>query len=108
MKPKKVVIYADADGREPFTEWLESLKDGTGRKRILVRLRRVEQGNYGDYKLLGDGLFELRMDFGPGYRVYCAEKDDTIVILLSGGDKSTQRQDIKTAKSYWKEYSDHA
>jgi len=108
VRPKRVEIYADAKGCEPFSAWLANLKDTTGRQRILARLRRIEQENYGDCKALGEGVLELRMNFGPGYRVYFAEKGATIVILLCGGDKNSQQQDIKTAKSYWKEYCDHA
>ncbi len=64
---------------------------------------RVEIGNYGDYKSLGDGVYELKLHFGSGYRVYFAEYDNIIVILLCGCDKSTQSKDIETAKTYWKE-----
>lgn len=78
------------------------------RRRILQRLRRVEVGNYGDYKSLKDGVFELRLMFGSGYRIYFAEQGETVVILLCGGDKSTQPKDIESAKNYWKEYQDHA
>jgi putative addiction module killer protein len=66
-------------------------------------LDRVEIGNYGDYKSLGDGVYELKLHFGSGYRVYFAEYDNIIVILLCGCDKSTQSKDIETAKTYWKE-----
>lgn len=73
------------------------------RHRIRRRLDRVEIGNYGDYKPLGDGVYELKLHFGSGYRVYFAEYDEIIVILLCGGDKSTQSKDIEIAKTYWKE-----
>lgn len=106
--PKQVVFYADADGHEPFTHWLNSIRDNQVRRRILQRLRRVEVGNYGDYKSLKDGVFELRLMFGSGYRIYFAEQGETVVILLCGGDKSTQPKDIESAKNYWKEYQDHA
>jgi putative addiction module killer protein len=66
-------------------------------------LDRVEIGNYGDYKALGDGVYELKLHFGSGYRVYFAEDGDIIVILLCGGDKSSQSKDIEVAKAYWKE-----
>jgi putative addiction module killer protein len=72
-------------------------------KRVLVRLRRVEQGNYGDHKRFS-GILELRFDFGKGYRVYCGEDGNTFVILLIGGDKSSQEKDIKKALEYWEEY----
>ncbi|MEZ4663978.1 MAG: type II toxin-antitoxin system RelE/ParE family toxin [Caldilineaceae bacterium] len=106
--PKQVIFYADASGREPFVVWLSNLRDKGGRKRILARLRRLEQGNLGDWKSVGDGVKELRLFFGPGYRVYFAEDGDTIVVLLLGGDKSSQVNDIERAKAYWKEYQAHA
>ncbi len=102
------MVYQDADGNEPFTEWLNGLRDVKGRKRISIRLRRLEQGNYGDCQPVGEGVLELRMFFGPGYRVYFGEEGDTIVFLLCGGDKSSQKKDIETAKAYWKEHLSNA
>lgn len=104
---KQVILYADETGREPFMEWLTSLRDVKGRQRIQARLRRLEQGLYGDFAPVGEGVSELRLFFGPGYRVYFGEEADHIVILLCGGDKSTQDKDIAQAKLYWKEYQDH-
>ena len=106
--PKKVKFYKDKEEKEPFTEWLRSLRDGLGKKRILARLRRVEQGNYGDCDPVGDGVFELRLHFGPGYRIYFGEQDKTIVIILCGGDKSSQQKDIEDAKLYWKGWNKNA
>jgi len=103
-KPKRVIVYADANGNEPFTDWLHGLRDIMGRKRILARIARLEQGNYGDCEPLGEGISELRMFFGPRYRVYFGEDVNNIVVLLCGGDKGSQSQDIKEAKAYWKEY----
>jgi len=105
--PKEVVFYQDEKGIEPFTIWLNSLKDTQGRRRILTRIRRLEQGNFGDCKPVGGGLSELRLFFGPGYRVYFGEEAENTVIILIGGDKSSQRNDIKVAKNYWKEYLGH-
>lgn len=105
--PKTVLVYQDEDGNEPFTEWLTGLKDVQGKARIGARIRRLEAGLYGDCEPVGEGVSELRMFFGPGYRVYFGEEADTIVVLLCGGDKSSQKQDIKTAKGYWKEYKEH-
>ncbi len=105
--PKTVIIYADATGMEPFTKWLEGLRDVQGRRRILIRLRRVAQGNYGDYRSLQDGVYELRFPFGPGYRVYFGEDGDTVVVVLVGGEKSSQEKDIEQAKIYWQEYQSH-
>ena len=106
-KPKRVIVYADEDGREPFTEWLYGLRDAMGRKRILARLRRLEEGNYGDCEAIGEGLSELRLFFGPGYRVYFGEHGAGIVVLLCGDGKQTQSNDIENAKAYWREYLNH-
>ena len=101
---KTLEIYQNQDGVEPFTVWLESLKDTRTRYRIAARLDRVELGNFGDHKMLKDEIFELRFQFGPGYRVYCGEVDDRIVLLLAGGDKGTQSRDIAKARRYWDDY----
>ena len=95
--------YVTKSGKVPFKEWMTDIKDPVIRNRIRRRLDRVELGNYGDYKSLSDGVYELRLAFGAGYRIYFAEQDDVIVILLCGGDKSTQEKDIKTAKMYLKD-----
>lgn len=84
-------------------EWLNNLKDPTIRMRIRRRLDRLELGNLGDCKPVGEGVSELRLAFGSGYRIYFAEEDDVIIILLCAGDKSSQKNDIKTAKIYWHE-----
>ena len=104
---KNVIVYRMTAGKEPFTDWLNSLRDPKTRRRILKRLLRLEQGNYGDFKPLGEGVNELRFFFGAGYRVYFAEDGDTIVVLLSGGDKDSQSRDIKQAQAYWQEYQSH-
>jgi putative addiction module killer protein len=102
--PRQVIVYQLPDGQEPFTDWLNGLRDGMVRKRILARLTRLEQGNLGDCKPVGDGIKELRMFFGSGYRVYFAENGDEVVILLCGGDKGSQDTDIEQAKTYLKEF----
>lgn len=106
--PKTVIFYQDAAGREPFAEWLNRLRDTAARRRILARLRRVQAGNYGDYKSVGAGVYELRFFFGAGYRVYFGEDGGRIVVLLCGGDKNSQRRDIRHAQAFWQEYKDHA
>ena len=89
--------------KSPYNDWIDGIKDSVTRARIRRRLDRLEQGHYGDYKPLGDGVHELKFHFGSGYRIYFAELDDVIVILLCGGDKSTQKNDVKIAKQYWRE-----
>ena len=81
-----------------YTKWYNKLKDTAAKARIAVRIRRMQLGNFGDAKSVGAGVFELRFDFGPGYRVYYTERNDEIVVLLAGGDKSSQEQDIEKAK----------
>ena len=103
--PRELRVYESPEGTVPFDEWLDELRDQKGRARIEVRLDRLELGNFGDCKPVGEGVLELRLDFGPGYRVYFAEDGPTIVLLLIGGDKSTQTKDIKTAKGYWQEHT---
>lgn len=101
--PKTLIIYADEYGNEPYVDWIDKLRDKMARKRIQSRLRRLEAGLYGDCESVGGGVFELRLFFGPGYRVYFGKDGDNIVVLLCGGDKSTQQQDIEAAKIYWQE-----
>ena len=83
---------------EVYFNWFNSLRDRQARARINARIRRLSLGNPGDVKPVGEGVSELRIDYGPGYRVYFVQRQQTIVILLAGGDKHTQDQDIKTAR----------
>lgn len=102
----QLVTYIDSEGRKPFSEWLLALADRDARKRILARLARVEAGNLGDCKPVRDGVMELRIDHGPGYRVYLSRQGPVIVLLLCGSDKSTQARAIRRAIDYlndWKE-----
>jgi putative addiction module killer protein len=82
---------------EKFAKWLDKLHDIHARARILVRIERLATGNPGDVKAVGEGVSELRIDYGPGYRVYYKKQGQKVVILLAGGDKRTQAKDIKTA-----------
>lgn len=82
---------------EVYRDWINSLKDLAGRARVQVRVDRLVHGNPGKHRVLTDGVCELKIDFGPGYRVYYTERDGDLIVLLAGGDKSTQAQDIKTA-----------
>lgn len=108
VEPKQILFYVDAEGNEPFLIWLNQLRDVQGRRRILNRLLRVQEGNYGDVAPIGEGLSELRLFFGPGYRIYFGEDAENIVVILYGGDKSSQTRDIEDAKAYWKEYQSRA
>lgn len=103
IRPRIIRNYTTLDGREPFEEWLDSLRDRKSQAIVLERLNRVRLGNFGDCRHLGEGVYELRIHYGPGYRIYFGELEDVIVILLCGGAKRTQRQDMKRAKEYWQE-----
>ncbi len=96
--------YRHEDGREPFTDWLSGLGGKVAGARILLRLRQVELGNFGDCEAVGEGVIELRIHVGAVYRVYCGRHGNTIVILLCGGDKSTQPRDIRRARNLWTEW----
>lgn len=87
-----------------FVRWLKKLRDRDGRLRILKRLRRLSDGQFGDCRPVGEGVHELRMFFGPGYRVYFAQQGDTVILLLAGGDKDSQAGDIARAKVLAKEF----
>ncbi len=80
-----------------YVRWFNSLRDRKARARIDVRIRRLSLGNPGDAKAVGEGVSELRIDFGPGYRVYYTQRGQRLIVLLAGGDKPTQKQDIKRA-----------
>ena len=86
-----------------FSNWLHKLKDIQGKVAILRRLKRVESGNFGDYKYLESNIYELRIKTGPGYRIYYTKRGNKVIMLLIGGDKSTQQKDIKKAKEILKE-----
>ena len=101
---REIVEYVDLNGRAPFRQWLETLRDLRAKARIDARLLRVRLGNLGDAKSVGEGVHELRVDYGPGYRVYFGLDGPRIVILLLGGEKTGQKADIKRAKGYWAIY----
>ena len=110
LKPaeaKTIKLFEDANGHRPYAVWLKGLRDAQGRRRIIRRVQRLERGHYGDCEPVGEGVFELRLFFGPGYRVYFAEEGKNVIILLGGGTKDTQRQDVEVAKACWKEHRAH-
>jgi putative addiction module killer protein len=100
----EIVRYQREDGTEPYTEWFRRLRDAPARTIIARRLRRVETGNFGDSKPVGEGVSELRIDAEPGYRVYFGMRGTMLVILLCGGDKSSQDSDIAKAKTLWADW----
>ncbi len=102
----ETITYQDSNGNKPYADWLKSLTDKQAKARILVRVNRIAAGNFGDCKPLRDGVQELRIDHGPGYRVYLSRQGPVLVLLLCGSDKSDQNRAIKQAVDYlndWKE-----
>ncbi len=100
----ELVYYRDENGRSPFIEWITALRDKMAKARIAARLRQLEAGNFGDAKPVGEGVTELRIHIGAGYRVYCGMHGQDWVILLCGGDKDSQARDILRAKALWTEW----
>ena len=96
--------YQTSTGEQPFVDWLQGLADRHARSRIEARLARVAVGNLGDVEPVGERVMELRIDWGPGYRVYFSRVGQVIVLLLCGGDKRTQQKDIKRAQKYFEDY----
>ena len=107
MNNKEVIIYQTESGKEPYTEWFEKI-NLRNQARIIARLERVKLDFYGDYKNLKNGVNELRFITHSGYRIYFGEDGNKIVVLLIGGNKSTQNKDIKKAKDYWKDYKERS
>ena len=106
VHPREIQIYRTLNDRQPFIEWLESIRDANTRERIQARATRLKFGNFGDFKSVGNGIYELRLNFGPGYRIYFGQVSSTIILLLCGGDKSSQVRDIERAKNYWLQYKE--
>jgi putative addiction module killer protein len=100
----RLLRYQREDGREPFSEWLNGLRELKTQARIRVRLNHLALGNFGDCEPVGEGVLELRVHVGAGYRAYCARHGREVVLLLTGGDKSSQQADIKRAKQLWTDW----
>jgi len=103
----KIIIYSTSTGKEPYSTWEDKL-DTKSQAVVKNRLDRIRVGNFGDAKIIkgGDGIWELRINCGPGFRVYFGKQGTTIIILLTGGDKGSQSRDIAKAKRYWQDYKD--
>lgn len=100
--------YLDAQGRNSFLEWLKALRDPIAKNQIIKRTNRLEAGNFGDHKFCRDGVWELRIDVGAGYRVYYTQSGEAMLLLLCGGDKAKQDADIARAVNYWHDWQQRA
>lgn len=96
--------YVTPEGKSTIAKWLEELPDRRAAARVAVRMQRLEQGIFGDCKPLREGVWELRIDYGPGYRVYYSQSGKTVILLLCGGDKRTQKRDIEQAITFLNDY----
>lgn len=101
----QVEDYKTEDGQIPFKDWLSGLADRQAKARVITRVQRMANGNLGDCKPLQDGVWELRIDHGPGYRIYYAKAGKKLLLLLIGGDKGKQQFDIDKAIGYWKDWN---
>lgn len=99
------VVHLYLGGRDLYAEWLESLKDRKARAIVRKRIWRVREGNLGDHRCVGGGVWELRIDFGPGFRVYYGEDASGDIVLILGGDKQSQDEDIRRARELWQRLS---
>lgn len=104
--PVEIVFYKTQDGKEPFAEWIDSLKDARIAALTQTRIGRVRLGNFGDFKAVGRGVYELRIHISPGYRIYFGRIGNRIVVLLCGGTKASQRKDILKAYEYFDDYKE--
>lgn len=104
VTPRRIEYYSASDGSIPYRDWHRGLKNPEALIAIDRRFTRIERGLLGDCKGVGGGVYELRIDMGPGYRIYFGQPNRTIVLLLWGGDKSKQRKDIKQARQYLKDH----
>lgn len=109
MKGRNIYFYKTPNGKEPVLEWLNSIKNKSWQQRIESRISYICFGNFGDYKNVGNGVFELRFFFGPGYRLYFGILNESnLIVLLAGGNKSSQRQDIMKARRYLNEFKNRS
>lgn len=103
---KEIIQYQTPDGKIPFEEWIKSLRDQRAKDIIRARLARVRLGNLGDLKSVGHGIHEMRIDWGPGYRIYLGQMSPRVIVILCAGDKSSQVRDIRKAQDYWSNFKE--
>jgi len=96
--------YTNKQGKSPYAEWLFGLRDARAKAKIIMQVDKMELGLFGDTEPIGEGLSELRIHYGPGYRIYYGKEGQQVYLLLCGGDKSTQPKDIKKAKEHWNDH----
>jgi putative addiction module killer protein len=104
VRERTIRLYLTPTEDCPFEAWFDGLSDIRAQQRVLARIARLRTGNLGDWKALGNGIFELRIDFGPGYRIYFGQAGSNVVILLVGGSKDRQQREIRRAREYWSDY----
>lgn len=104
MNTYEIERYKTPNGKVPITDWILSMKDHTALKAVVRRISRLENGNFGDHKVCSDGVWELRIDVGPGYRIYYGLAGTKLILLLCGGDKRAQSSDIFHAVQYWHDW----
>lgn len=108
VQEREIRVYETQDGKRPFEDWIKSLRDKRAKARVFARIDRLSLGNFGDCRSVGGGVYELRVHYGPGYRLYFALLGTTVVLLLTGGTKKGQRRDVEKAQEYWKEFKKDA
>ncbi len=104
IRPREILTYTMPSGRSPYRHWYTQIRDEKTKTVISNRIRRLETGNFGDFKRLRQDLYELRIHYGPGYRIYFGSFQNTVVVLLCGGTKGTQQRDIIRAENYWNDF----
>jgi putative addiction module killer protein len=104
VRVRRAESFKTRTGKRPFKEWMTRLKDTVGHARILARIRRAERGHFGACRDLRGGLFEMKENYGPGYRIYFGLEGDEIILLLIGGRKGTQDRDMEKARTHWEEH----
>jgi putative addiction module killer protein len=108
VRPKDVQLYVTEEGKSPAEDWLNGLRDRKARAAINARIGRLRLGLVGNAREVGEGVHELKVDVGQGYRIYFGNVSNVVVLLLCGGDKRTQKADIKRAKEFWLDYQERA